>query len=69
MVLIGLNSFRFLSKFNYFLNLLMYAVVLSTMILQELRMYNPNYLERPYIVVLNKVDIPKVCVLNSLFSK
>lgn len=47
----------------------MYAVVLSTMILQELRMYNPNYLERPYIVVLNKVDIPKVCVLNSLFSK
>ncbi|CAA3003780.1 probable GTP-binding OBGC2 [Olea europaea subsp. europaea] len=26
---------------------------------EELRMYNPNYLERPYIVVLNKVDIPK----------
>ncbi|CAI9753412.1 unnamed protein product [Fraxinus pennsylvanica] len=26
---------------------------------EELRMYNPNYLERPYIVVLNKIDIPK----------
>ena len=30
--------------------------------LQELRMYNANYLERPYIVVLNKIDIPEVCV-------
>lgn len=28
--------------------------------LQELRMYNPEYLERPYIVVLNKIDIPEV---------
>ncbi|KAL6960245.1 hypothetical protein U1Q18_044338 [Sarracenia purpurea var. burkii] len=27
--------------------------------LQELRMYNPEYLERPYIVVLNKIDIPE----------
>ncbi|KAL8514590.1 hypothetical protein ACS0TY_013616 [Phlomoides rotata] len=25
---------------------------------EELRMYNPEYLERPYIVVLNKIDIP-----------
>ncbi|KAI4336834.1 hypothetical protein L6164_015314 [Bauhinia variegata] len=27
---------------------------------EELRMYNPEYLERPYIVVLNKIDIPEV---------
>ncbi|CAA6662755.1 unnamed protein product [Spirodela intermedia] len=27
---------------------------------EELRMYNPSYLERPYIVVLNKIDLPKV---------
>ncbi|KAK6136547.1 hypothetical protein DH2020_029707 [Rehmannia glutinosa] len=26
---------------------------------EELRMYNPDYLERPYIVVLNKIDIPE----------
>ncbi|KAI6688291.1 hypothetical protein NL676_025119 [Syzygium grande] len=26
---------------------------------KELRMYNPDYLERPYIVVLNKIDLPK----------
>ncbi|XP_056177342.1 probable GTP-binding protein OBGC2 isoform X4 [Syzygium oleosum] len=26
---------------------------------EELRMYNPDYLERPYIVVLNKIDLPK----------
>ncbi|KAI0511300.1 hypothetical protein KFK09_011925 [Dendrobium nobile] len=26
---------------------------------EELRMYNPEYLERPYIVVLNKIDIPE----------
>ncbi|XP_078437058.1 putative GTP-binding protein OBGC2 [Wolffia australiana] len=26
---------------------------------EELRMYNPSYLERPYIVVLNKIDLPK----------
>ncbi|KAL6493073.1 hypothetical protein OROGR_032832 [Orobanche gracilis] len=26
---------------------------------EELRMYNPDYLERPYIVVLNKIDVPK----------
>ncbi|PPS05194.1 hypothetical protein GOBAR_AA15477 [Gossypium barbadense] len=26
---------------------------------EELRMYNPNYLERPYVVVLNKIDLPK----------
>ena len=32
--------------------------------LQELRMYNPNYLERPYIVVLNKIDLPAVCVFD-----
>lgn len=25
---------------------------------EELRMYNPSYLERPYIVVLNKIDLP-----------
>ncbi|PPD88867.1 hypothetical protein GOBAR_DD14188 [Gossypium barbadense] len=27
---------------------------------EELRMYNPNYLERPYVVVLNKIDLPKI---------
>ncbi|CAL4927854.1 unnamed protein product [Urochloa decumbens] len=27
---------------------------------EELRMYNPQYLERPYVVVLNKIDLPKV---------
>ncbi|XP_047334164.1 probable GTP-binding protein OBGC2 [Impatiens glandulifera] len=26
---------------------------------EELKMYNPEYLERPYIVVLNKIDIPE----------
>ncbi|KAE8795153.1 putative GTP-binding protein OBGC2 [Hordeum vulgare] len=26
---------------------------------EELRMYNPKYLERPYVVVLNKIDLPK----------
>ncbi|XP_022139960.1 probable GTP-binding protein OBGC2 [Momordica charantia] len=26
---------------------------------EELRMYNPNYLERPYVVVLNKTDLPE----------
>ncbi|XP_025795018.1 probable GTP-binding protein OBGC2 isoform X2 [Panicum hallii] len=26
---------------------------------KELRMYNPQYLERPYVVVLNKIDLPK----------
>ncbi|KAI4388461.1 hypothetical protein MLD38_000783 [Melastoma candidum] len=26
---------------------------------EELRMYNPDYLDRPYIVVLNKIDLPK----------
>ncbi|KAJ7966815.1 GTP-binding protein [Quillaja saponaria] len=25
---------------------------------EELRMYNPEYLQRPYIVVLNKIDLP-----------
>lgn len=24
-------------------------------------MYNPDYLERPYIVVLNKMDLSEVC--------
>jgi len=24
-------------------------------------MYNPAYLERPYVVVLNKIDLPEVC--------
>lgn len=24
-------------------------------------MYNPDYLERPFIVVLNKIDLPEVC--------
>ncbi|KAL5705619.1 hypothetical protein ACHQM5_023901 [Ranunculus cassubicifolius] len=28
---------------------------------EELRMYNPKYLERPYVVVLNKIDLPGVC--------
>ncbi|KAF8410534.1 hypothetical protein HHK36_003065 [Tetracentron sinense] len=27
---------------------------------EELRMYNPDYLERPYIVVLNKIDLPEI---------
>ncbi|XP_061366449.1 probable GTP-binding protein OBGC2 [Gastrolobium bilobum] len=26
---------------------------------EELRMYNPEYLERPYIVILNKIDLPE----------
>ncbi|XP_031269139.1 probable GTP-binding protein OBGC2 isoform X1 [Pistacia vera] len=26
---------------------------------EELRMYNPDYLERPYLVVLNKIDLPE----------
>ncbi|KAG2545202.1 hypothetical protein PVAP13_9KG414903 [Panicum virgatum] len=26
---------------------------------EELRMYYPQYLERPYVVVLNKIDLPK----------
>ncbi|KAI3686643.1 hypothetical protein L1987_80324 [Smallanthus sonchifolius] len=26
---------------------------------EELRMYNPEYLERPYVVVLNKIDMPE----------
>lgn len=26
---------------------------------EELRMYNPEYLERPFIVVLNKIDLPE----------
>ncbi|OMO75246.1 hypothetical protein COLO4_26223 [Corchorus olitorius] len=26
---------------------------------EELRMYNPNYLERPSVVVLNKIDLPE----------
>ncbi|KAK7382988.1 hypothetical protein VNO78_28653 [Psophocarpus tetragonolobus] len=26
---------------------------------EELRMYNPEYLERPYVVVLNKIDLPE----------
>lgn len=30
-------------------------------------MYNPDYLERPYIVVLNKIDIPKVCFFLHFF--
>lgn len=29
---------------------------------EELRMYNPDYLERPYIVVLNKIDLPEAKV-------
>ncbi|KAF6154009.1 hypothetical protein GIB67_026663 [Kingdonia uniflora] len=28
---------------------------------EELRMYNPEYLERPYVVVLNKIDLPEAC--------
>ncbi len=27
-------------------------------------MYNPQYLERPYVVVLNKIDLPKVLYLK-----
>jgi GTPase involved in cell partitioning and DNA repair len=34
--------------------------LLISIYLQELRMYNPKYLERPYVVVLNKIDLPKV---------
>lgn len=40
---------------------------LTCIFLQELRMYNPQYLERPYVVVLNKIDLPKVhFTFNSL---
>jgi hypothetical protein len=31
-------------------------------------MYNPEYLERPYIVVLNKIDLPEVCACDCSFS-
>ena len=32
-------------------------------------MYNPNYLERPYVVVLNKIDLPEVgCLVIELLS-
>lgn len=31
-------------------------------------MYNPNYLERPYVVVLNKIDLPEVCAFDDLLS-
>lgn len=31
-------------------------------------MYNPDYLERPYIVVLNKIDLPEVCGSGFLFQ-
>ncbi|KAF7829622.1 putative GTP-binding protein OBGC2 [Senna tora] len=34
-------------------------VSMGILFLQELRMYNPEYLERPYIVVLNKIDLPE----------
>ncbi|PHT35713.1 GTPase Obg [Capsicum baccatum] len=30
-----------------------------TTYMQELRMYNPEYLDRPYLVVLNKIDKPE----------
>ncbi|KAG4962335.1 hypothetical protein GLYMA_14G070100v4 [Glycine max] len=26
---------------------------------EELRMYNPEYLERPYVIILNKIDLPE----------
>ncbi|XP_028211316.1 probable GTP-binding protein OBGC2 [Glycine soja] len=26
---------------------------------EELRMYNPEYLDRPYVVILNKIDLPE----------
>lgn len=51
--LLLLSSFNDLLYTNYKLH-----------ILQELRMYNPNYLGRPYVVVLNKIDLPKVFVQN-----
>lgn len=31
-------------------------------------MYNPNYLGRPYVVVLNKIDLPEVCAFYNLLS-
>lgn len=31
-------------------------------------MYNPNYLERPYVVVLNKIDLPEVCAFMIFFT-
>ena len=34
-------------------------------VFQELRMYNPAYLERPYVVVLNKIDLPEVCSVGA----
>ncbi|PIA52848.1 hypothetical protein AQUCO_01000607v1 [Aquilegia coerulea] len=34
---------------------------------EELRMYNPEYLERPYVVVLNKIDLPEVCAVLGHF--
>ncbi|XP_038983268.1 probable GTP-binding protein OBGC2 [Phoenix dactylifera] len=37
-----------------------YRTVREWTFLQELRMYNPDYLQRPYMVVLNKIDLPEV---------
>ena len=31
--------------------------LIQPVVLQELRMYNIEYLERPYVVVLNKIDL------------
>jgi hypothetical protein len=32
----------------------------SSITIQELHLYNPEYVRRPHIVVLNKLDIPEV---------
>lgn len=54
-----------------------FAVLLRamTIYMQELRMYNPEYLVRPYLVVLNKIDKPEVsgsyhlcCVVSFLLN-
>ncbi|KAF8022775.1 hypothetical protein BT93_F0324 [Corymbia citriodora subsp. variegata] len=36
---------------------------------EELRMYNPDYLERPYIVVLNKIDLPEAVARVSYLTQ
>lgn len=54
-------SFPFLSVFNP-----AHALTMTILLfLQELRMYNPEYLDRPYVVILNKIDLPEVCGIGA----
>lgn len=53
------SGFDFLGSFMI-VNLRFICFFCGFLFVQELRMYNPNYLQRPYIVVLNKIDVPEV---------